>query len=259
MAAVTLPALDQLIHQRNLRVIATPAAAAYLNVLMSTLRTQLQQKAHFQLTDWLNHHRFAFRLRDRDMVEPAITIIESWPAPQIVSWIIDRFVFVIIQESQYGASIDGGETEARVLTPWDIAEVISGDYAWDQIFNLNFWNEKLPVNVMVRGHPFTHHMTMDLAMGILLFSQTAGDVQFGMMMYGAPLEYFMPGTFTKYDRSENNMIGFEYSLGLTESDRYYFVGTDFLQGFKTGAEWAGLDHYDYWVDLRDVDNNQLTF
>jgi hypothetical protein len=84
MAAVTLPALDQLIHQRNLRVIATPAAAAYLNVLMSTLRTQLQQKAHFQLTDWLNHHRFAFRLRDRDMVEPAITIIESWPAPQIV-------------------------------------------------------------------------------------------------------------------------------------------------------------------------------
>jgi hypothetical protein len=103
---------------------------------------------------------------------------------------------------------------------------------------------------------------MDVAMGILLFSKTADDVDFEMNMYGAPLEYFVPGDSTRYDRYENYATEGEFSIRMIGTDpeaRYYFFKTDFLRGIKTGAEWAGVDHHDYWVDLQDMDGHPYTF
>lgn len=145
------------------------------------------------------------------------------------------------------------EYENLTLTPWDLLESSL------ILFPPQFAPPKLSVEVMINGESFIHELNMDTAMGILLFAKTA-EVNFQMIMYGTPVTYFNEGEDDIYLRYDKYPTEDESSLRMEGSERrYYFFGTDFLQGIKTAAGWFGLDHHAYWNDLRDIDGNQLDF
>jgi hypothetical protein len=163
-----------------------------------------------------------------------------------------------------GYSTTSGEFEYEnfTLTPWEIVEAISDgagglpDFFGTQVQHPPF---RLPVSVRVHGNTFTHELTMDLAMGMLLLAQTA-RVNLEMTIYGEPLTYFIEGQDDLYLRYGDEATEDESNIRMVGSPRrYYFFGTDFLQGIKTAAEWLGLDHHDYWDSFQDGDGTPLTF
>lgn len=61
--------------------------------------------------------------------------------------------------------------------------------------------------------------------------------------------------FTMFDdRGDRDRKNFTVIIGET---LYTFVSPEFMQGFATAAQWAGLDHHQYWKDLvhHTVDEN----
>jgi hypothetical protein len=109
----------------------------------------------------------------------------------------------------------------------------------------------LPVTVTANGQRFTHLMTKWMALGLVLFSRISG-FDFAPEMFGVPFSYF--------DDTARHRI-FEYPW--TEGPSGYHITIErkdycmsnmvpinyFLQGFSTGALWAGVDHHNYWSNF----------
>jgi len=157
------------------------------------------------------------------------------------------------------------------LTPWDIYKAVL------RCEGTEIGNRGLPVQVTIDNKVYEHLLSMDMAMGILLFSKVV-QRDLHMTMYGKPLTYFNPDEDDIYVRGmlvdvacpdsllyhrmrhrEFVMEG-EYQIQMVGSDRKYtFRGDEFLQGIKTAAAWLGLDHHEYWTSLIDHNDTALTF
>lgn len=144
------------------------------------------------------------------------------------------------------------ETDVAAL-PWDLVEAI--DDEWAPLFGIDKANKTLPVTVTIGPQQFTHPMTLEQAMGLLLFSKVSG-VNFQPMMFGQALSYFEDqdenGAGTEHARfnvsnSSSHFPGYRVTVG---GHVYQFMTPDFMQGFKTGAMWTGVDHRSYWSNLQ---------
>jgi len=114
--------------------------------------------------------------------------------------------------------------------------------------------EQLKVTVTVNGIQSEHLLTMDMAMGMYLFAKVVNR-DLHMTMYGVPLTYFNDGEDDKYIRDHNDLM-----IQMVGSDRkYYFRSIEFLYGIKTAAMWFGLDHREYWTELKDSEGSYLNF
>lgn len=135
--------------------------------------------------------------------------------------------------------MDNNPSDNSRIYPWDIYDGLYIHDAQEALFFTNSITGMLPVDVIVHELPFTHLMSFNMAMGILLFSHTIG-IDFHMTMFGVPLTYFEygPERFTQkddegYQITVNNLV-------------YQFDDLDFIRGFSTGALWCNVDHHAYW-------------
>lgn len=134
-----------------------------------------------------------------------------------------------------------------VLLPWDIVDDMSPDDA--AALGIDIISKTLPVTVTVGSQQFTHLMTVEQALGLILFSRTAG-VDFHPSMYGTELTYFQDFL----ERSRFEVTNFPVSIDpIYRVDIgptiYQFRSPAFMQGFATGALWANTDHHAYWNNL----------
>jgi len=73
-------------------------------------------------------------------------------------------------------------------------------------------------------------------------------------MFGVPISpaYMNLGDFNYLSDPDG-----QYSV-IVMGRQYFFNDPEFMQGFATGALWAGIDHHQYWSDLKSYDTN-ITF
>ena len=147
--------------------------------------------------------------------------------------------------------IQAGPDDYMVL-PWDIQAAIGHDEELSKVFGITKDNNRLPVEVTIGPKEYTHELTQEFTVGLLLFSdRTVGNRDFGVRMFGSsfPSDYIVPtdrtldGTRFGFDEAKSH-----YSV-IVNGVRYGFKTPDFMQGFATGAMWAGVDHHAYWKDL----------
>lgn len=254
---VTLELLNQIIEEAGF--VGTMAAVAYLNHILEPIMVDLERMPLITFDMWLSQYKSLLGLElDSNLNRIDLNALTM---PQLIAWLTHRIVATIIDDVPNGYSTDRDEVvyEALTLTPWDLALGIGQNIFLTEIIPFKFHQEQLPVNVVVNGNAFTHLMTMDVAMGLLLVSQTAG-VDFEMSMYGAPLAYFIGDQDDVYSRYEDYATEGELRIRMVGDERwYYFFDTDFLRGIKTGAEWLGVDHHDFWELLQDTDRNPWNF
>ena len=61
---------------------------------------------------------------------------------------------------------------------------------------------------------------------------------------------------TRFFYQEEGAAEFPRKYMVQVADRQFtFKTPQFMQGFMTGALWAGVDHHKYWQDLTTLDKN----
>lgn len=131
------------------------------------------------------------------------------------------------------------------ILPWDIRDVIDMNQELSQIFRFDGQENKLPVTFTVQGVPHTHMFSLDFTMGLLTFCKCT-NIDFQPQMFGESL-----GTNNHHYRYLE-VFTTKYSVEVVgDPDAYEFNNGDFMQGFATGAIWAGVDHHNYWNNLRE--------
>jgi len=134
--------------------------------------------------------------------------------------------------------------EDSAILPWDIREALLPDEFMCRAFGIDLTNDKLPVIVILDHNEHYHEMTMEFALALLLFSAPKGNLE--IRMFGAPLS--MGFLMVSSGRFNKHHYPHVYSV-VIYNNTYWFKTPDFMQGFKTGADWQGVDHHAYWKDL----------
>jgi hypothetical protein len=169
------------------------------------------------------------------------------------------------------ASRDVKSSNDETVLPWDIQRAIGEDEELAPLFGITRSDNQLPVSVVVNEQVFTHMLTMEFTIGLLLFStKNVSDHDFFITMFDAPLtsEYLYPTSddqvsehFHRFDYAPvpNDIYGAEFSAAVASTGakfsvevagtQYGFNTTDFMQGFATGAQWIEVDHHAYWKNL----------
>jgi len=144
-----------------------------------------------------------------------------------------------------------------IILPWDVQKVFIMDHRLASKFGISEGSITLPVSVGVGGNQSVHMMTEDLVAGLLAFCLVS-EINFDITMFGVSFDpsFMRPqigvtNKFIKQNTNSNSVI-----IGDTT---YYFIGTDFMKGFITGAQWANLDHRKYWNNLKDRNEILMTF
>lgn len=132
-----------------------------------------------------------------------------------------------------------------IILPWDI--IATATPAIATALGLDQAGGTIPITVTVGTQQFTHPMTADQTLGLILFSRTAG-VNFHPSMYGREFRFFQ-------DQQERDRFAvgdtfitpiFRVEIG---GQVYQFLTPAFMQGFVTGALWTNTDHHAYWSHL----------
>ena len=153
------------------------------------------------------------------------------------------------------------------ILPWDIHAVIGAHDDLSKMFGIIDEYPKLPVTVTIGPNQFTHMLTEEFTIGLLLFSDPSiGNVDFNITMFGEKFtsDYIVPldtkeegvketpfiyrGIYPSRFIPAEGYIPLDYSVTIANR-LYTFDTADFMQGFSTGALWASVDHHKYWKDL----------
>jgi hypothetical protein len=179
--------------------------------------------------------------------------------------IIEYIINEILQAADVLDSDESGGSDYVTIFPWDIQRCIAEDVELSQLFGITpdqktlpriskiFPVERtlssLPIIVMIGPQKFTHMLTIEFAMGLLLFSDPAvGNHDYHITMFDIPLttDFSMIVNNNRYTLAGEGDRHFK----VTVADRIYRFDTpDFMHGFSTGAMWANVDHHLYWKDL----------
>lgn len=171
--------------------------------------------------------------------------------------VIDYLVADLLEMAGKATREKGDHT----MLPWDLKRGIAGDKELSTLFGITPEMKQLPVTVIVGAQKFTHELTEELAMGLLLFSDASvGKTDFNITMFDVPFttEYIVAPE-TRF-QTEDGAYKKDFSV-IVGGKSYGFNTPDFMQGFATGAKWANVDHRAYWKDLTQYkygDNEEVT-
>jgi hypothetical protein len=162
--------------------------------------------------------------------------LKSHLIKELVKWILGGAIYLVTEKTDH----------ENTLLPWDVQMHLGG--------LVDNEPTTLPVTVIINGVHNTHEMSLEFAMGLLLFSdQGVGDYPINASIYDVPFtsNYIIqdPNRFHYEEEEEEGRgraPGYVVTVGL---HTYEFQTTNFMQGFVTGAIWAGVDHHKYWHDL----------
>lgn len=77
-----------------------------------------------------------------------------------------------------------GKDSERTVLPWDIQKVIADNNELSKIFGITPDQKTLPLTITVGSQKFTHMLTMDFTMGLILFSDPlVGNHNFSIIMF----------------------------------------------------------------------------
>lgn len=160
-----------------------------------------------------------------------------------------RILFNIIIEGMTGPS-----HPSTYVLPWDVQEILSEYTDFQTAFNISPEEKKLPVTIILTGKIFTHMLSEEFTIGLLLASKLPAPAtvwSFGIKMFGAYLDanflYVDEYHMSVYDLDLNISIP-NYSVEINEHV-FAFQTREFMQGFITGCQWRNLDHHNYWKNL----------
>ena len=182
------------------------------------------------------------------MVMPAALIGKGIGTDKLVSTAKSIIIELLIQALVDPTYID------TLQTPWDIAKRINDDPDLLQLFGPQ--PAQLPVTVMVNGIAFTHNMSLEFIAGLLLFVTVSGAHFSPITIFGHPVDdhdIMSRFIFNAYSPTK-------YTITAINKKVYGFDTTGFMQGVATGAQWAGVDHHNYWTRLIDHSTDtEVTF
>ncbi len=223
-------------------------------MLQTLLRPYAESLVHFNniqdMTDWI---RQTFpgqlaRYAESEMLKEVtkVSVDKRIPAPAVLAVgknaVIEYLLAELVDIS--GTKLDG----RKIVTPWDVQATIMSDEEFSQLFQ--YQTNTLPVSITLNGQQFILQMSKDQALGLLLFS-VISDANIQLSMFGAPLTEDL---IENFDTSSHI-----YSLNVG-TQNYGFNTPEFMQGFQTGANWAGVDHHRYWSNLTKITkDNQGNF
>ena len=139
----------------------------------------------------------------------------------------------------------GWSYKSSYVLPWDIQSSIHY-LQLDKLFKMKSNDDKLPVILTSEGDSCNLLLTEDFLMGLLL-SYYMGQSDINVTMFDYPITIEM--LIDRY-------LDQEHDFGvIIDDDQYSFYSLDFMNGFVTGAGWLGLNHYEYWSDLKDYREN----
>lgn len=141
------------------------------------------------------------------------------------------------------------------VLPWDINDALSQDPELSKIFGVT--NEKaLPVTVTISNNTFTHMLTNEFTVGLLLFSVVTTQ-NFHITLFGHNFDT-INNVVSRYSFDPNS-ITHQYSI-IIGDNTYAFNTTDFIQGFTTGALWLNTDPHLFCHTLLSYSqhNNEIT-
>jgi hypothetical protein len=256
MNALTTEAITNTVENRT-NAIFHPTSIAYIQILLTPYASALDAAQDFEgIRAWipmvfpgdLGVNTLAQFITTNTATEDAVPLDTSKSA--IIAYLVDEIVGVAVAVSTRKQSI--------ITLPWDIQEGIRNNPELSQIFGIAQDAKTLPVSVTIGPQQFVHSLSEEFTVGLLLFSKIS-QVDFHITLFGAPLttNYFVledgtdrPSQYTFY--YENNM-DHRVKVGVSE---YTFSTPDFMQGFSTGALWAGVDHHNYWSELMVMEYHQ---
>lgn len=151
---------------------------------------------------------------------------------------------MIISTIAYGLVSEDEPDPDVVRLPWDLVATAPPEIV--TALGLDPNSRTLPVTVTVGPQQFTHQMTADQALGLILFSTIAG-VNFHPSMYGTELTFFQ-NVFEYARFAVSDQPDSKYRVEI-DGRVYQFITPDFMQGFATGALWTGTDHHAFWKHL----------
>jgi len=221
----------------------TPAAIDYIRAVFSPIAQQVDQLTSSRaVTDWYQRNlpKFLADAIDYNLNRQ----LENQGIGNHLAHVKSSVIYYSI------AAILERVNSVKIIYPWDVKEEIR---RYEQLLILLHQsdNDKLPVNVVINGVPFEHMMSEEFTYGLLSFSDVTG-VQYNVTMYGKTLPPIGSiKIFTKrlQQSYEANING----------HKYYFDTAEFIQGFMTGASWAGIDGKQL-LTIKDLSNGQmLTF
>ena len=134
--------------------------------------------------------------------------------------------------------------EPASILPWDVQTGIVETSELFRLFGFNQVQNRLDVTFTVQGVDHKDMWSLDFAMGVLTFCKVYG-VNCEPRMFGYPL-----GSDNHHYRYLEVFTS-EYSVEILGiEDPFNFDGLDFMHGFSTAAVLAGVNHRDYWKNLR---------
>ena len=236
MNIITANEINKIVLQINDDVSLHPASIAYLQTLLTPFATLSDNALIEFIEDW------APMVSPGPMGDQIRTILyQNRDNLKVVK--NDMLEYILTEIIDFAGDITR-ECQDRVISPWDIQNVIVHDEELSIMFDIKEGDKHLPVTVIINKRPFTHMLNEEFTAGILLFSlPTVGDCDFNITMFGAPVKPNVPTRFTPEKLYE--MIGYTVDVDRT----YYFSSTDFMPGFAIAALWAGVDHHGYWENL----------
>ena len=164
--------------------------------------------------------------------------------------IIEYLIAEILDQSGQHAR-DVGDT---VILPWDVKAPIGCDTELSQLFGiecLKRFQTLLPVTIVIGDQTYDYELTEEFTCGLLLFSAIMGENSiYNVSMFGV---FFT----SDYILSKNRFTEGSEIYTVEIADRTYtFNTTDFMRGFSTGALWTGVDHHNYWKNLKSYANRE---
>lgn len=232
-----------------------PTAVAYIQVLLTPYAEAINIADNEQVIQWIP---LAIPGALRGELLNLVKIETAEPVRNVIIRFLVEFISVL-------AGGVAAFMKDKTILPWDLQKSIGNNQDLSSMFNITRDDNKLPVTVTVNGQQFTHMLTEEFTMGLLLFSDPlVGNRDFNITLFGTRFtsDYIIEqeneegedendeedeqdtNRFTRPSRDTPTWYSVEINYTI-----YAFETPDFMQGFATGAMWAGVDHHNYWTHL----------
>lgn len=235
------------------------STVAYIQTLLSPYATAVEGAVTVEsITQWIPQVLPTI-LSEHAAAEMEREIRKSGAAnrniPEILVLAKQAFIEYLVAElAELSGNVAQEEGDGYIILPWDVLKAIRDDPEFSVVFKITPQDTTLPVTVTLKGVNTNRNMSVELAMGILLFANTIRLVNYELSMFGIRLSYYElldPDDLRslRYITDNFNRLKRPFTVDIGNVI-YGFMTPEFMQGIVTGANWVGVDHHPYWKDLR---------
>jgi hypothetical protein len=256
MNAITTESITKIGHQIADNIIYHPTTITYIQGLLKPYAEAIETAQDTSSIEQWVPLAFPAGLAAEALTKMRASSVEN---SDIVNTAKTSVIESIVSEILETAANDGISSNATIVLPWDVQTGISNDEELSRVTGITIDNKTLPVTITLRNKFFTHSLTKEFTLGLLLFSlRTNFDFQVTISNTPFTTDYIVDNNqLNKYSgytlHDQDSMRNFTVNI---KDITYTFDTPDLMQGFATGAMWAGVDHHDYWSELTQFNKDE---